>query len=82
MQRWNSTNQSNSLQLMPSRPDTPKLTLSLELQGLTESKIAKRKSNSGLIFRIHRGTEGHDQPCSFYWSDTVDAWGSNGLLLL
>jgi hypothetical protein len=70
------------IELMPSRPDTPNLTLSLELQELSESKIAKRNSNSCLIFRIHRGADGHDQPCSFYWSATVDAWGSTGLVLL
>ncbi|KAJ5160305.1 uncharacterized protein N7482_007309 [Penicillium canariense] len=63
-------------------PDTPNLTLSLELQGLSDSKIAKRNSNSGIIFRIHRNTDDHDQPCSFYWSETVDAWGSGGLVLL
>ncbi|KAJ5833599.1 hypothetical protein N7474_001910 [Penicillium riverlandense] len=56
--------------------------LSLELQGLSGSEIAKRNSNSRLVFRIHRGNDGHDQPCSFYWSATVDAWGSGGLVLL
>jgi hypothetical protein len=82
MQCRYSTSLSNNLQLMPSWPDTPNLTLSLELQGLSDSIIAKRKSNSGLIFRIHRGTDGHGYPCSFYWSATVDAWGSTGLVLL
>lgn len=72
----------NKLRLMHYSPDTPNLTLSLELQGLNDSKIAIRNSNSGFVFRIHRGPDGHHKPCSFYWSDTVDAWGSEGLVLL
>lgn len=82
MQRRYSTKPSNRLQLTHPRPDTPKLTLSLELQALGGTKVVKQKSNSGLVFRIHRGNDGRDQPCSFYWSSFVDAWGYRGLVLL
>ncbi|KAJ5602049.1 hypothetical protein N7510_011583 [Penicillium lagena] len=63
-------------------PNTPILTLSLELQALQGNKIAKRKSNCGVVFRVHREDDGHDQVCSFFWSGMVDAFGSQGLVLL
>ncbi|KAJ5766040.1 uncharacterized protein N7511_003656 [Penicillium nucicola] len=64
-------------------PNTPKLSLSIELQSLDGPTVAKEGSNNMLIYHIHRDpNDGHDEPCTIYWSGSFEAFGSKGFVLL
>lgn len=69
--------------LISPRPNTPKLSLSIELQCLGGPTIAKENSNNVLIYHIHRDlNDGHEWTCTIYWFGTFEAFGSQGFVLL
>jgi hypothetical protein len=69
--------------LISPRPNTPKLSLSIELQCLDGPTVAKENSNNVLIYHIHRDlNDGHEGPCTIYWSGSFEAFGSQGFVLL
>lgn len=69
--------------LISPRPNTPKLSLSLELQSLDGPTIAKKGSNNVITFIIYREPDdGHEEPCTIYWHGGIVAFSSQGFLLL
>ncbi|ODM21576.1 hypothetical protein SI65_02420 [Aspergillus cristatus] len=63
------------------RPDTPTLSLSLEL--LSSSATLNRNGKPGILITVHRSpNDTPSQPCIFYWSSSKDGFGPDGFLLL
>ncbi|KAJ5196919.1 hypothetical protein N7449_007398 [Penicillium cf. viridicatum] len=64
-------------------PNTPKLSLSIELQCLDGPTIGRQNSYNVLIYHLHRDpNDGHEGLCTIYWSGTFEVFGPQGFVLV